>query len=82
MPRPSKRAGLDDGLLLGLEMIRLLRAGPIATWDLARTLGVSRDTVDRLLAAIRKSGLRLYSEKRGSEVLHALPPQTLSKVLP
>jgi DNA-binding IclR family transcriptional regulator len=62
-----------ESLKRGLEAIRLLRSAPISTGELARTLGVSRDTVDRILAAIRQAGFGLTTTRRGRRALHSLP---------
>lgn len=74
----------DRGVTLerGLHAIALLRSAPITTRDLAATLDVSRDTVERILAAIRRAGLPLSSEARGRERRHSLPAETLGRALP
>ncbi len=84
-PRPARRPPRTPrphvDLERGLYAIRLLREQPISPGDLARTLGVSRDTVDRLFAAIRRAGLQLTRTKRGRYTYYSLPPDTLARVM-
>jgi DNA-binding transcriptional ArsR family regulator len=69
-------------LLRGLEAVRLLRAAPISAADLAQLLGVSRDTVERILASIRTAGLGLASERQGRMIVYSLPAETLARTVP
>ncbi len=73
MPRTSQATIL----VRGLEAIHLLRAAPISAADLAQLLGVSRDTVERILTSMRRAGLKLSVERHGRELLYSLPVETL-----
>lgn len=56
-----------------VEVIRLISREPCTTGELAEGLDLSRDTVERILAALRRTGLPLTSEQEGREVFHSLP---------
>lgn len=56
-----------------IEVIRLIARQPCTTGELATALVLSRDTIERILAALRRSGLPLTSEQEGREVWHSLP---------
>ncbi len=80
--RPVSRTSQATILLRGLEAVRLLRATPISAADLAQLLGVSRDTVERILGSIRTAGLGLVRERHGRELLYSLPAETLARTVP
>lgn len=83
MPRADSLASLDRGL----HVVALLRAGPCTVPELAETLDVSRDTVERILASIVRAGLTLMVERRPipgrhtAERWYSLPGGTLRRVM-
>lgn len=81
-PRHGAPIAIGTGLERGLYAIRLLRDAPISTAELARTLDLSRESVDEILLAIRRADLPLTSVRHGREVRHSLPKETLARVLP
>ena len=48
---------------------RLLRK-PHTTGGLAKALGCSRDTAERVLAALRRAGVEIHTERKGREAWH------------
>jgi biotin operon repressor len=60
-------------LAQGFRALDLMASGPISVADLALDLGVSHDTIQRIIAGAREAGIGVLGERHGRRVLYSLP---------
>jgi len=76
-PTPPRERGAS--LERGLRALLLLLEAPRRTQDLAEALPASRDTVERILATLRRLDLVKAPWRQGREAWHVLVPGALER---